>query len=145
MSHNIRVEHSFSGARQPRPRTNTRVDWPLVANKVVTTFTTYRLYFLSNHLLRLKLLDISSSTATLGGRTRPQSHFVQLSRSARLAQKQHVGQARMKSYLDYILSGGTQNSHVFAKRMAKPRQRPHLLLTSPICPPGSYTAYGARS
>jgi hypothetical protein len=58
---------------------NSRVSWLLVVNKVMTTFTTYRLYFLSNHPLRLKLLDISSSAVTLGGRTRPKSHFVQLS------------------------------------------------------------------
>jgi hypothetical protein len=124
---------------------NSRVSWPLVMNKVMTTFTTYRIYFLSNHPLRPKLLDVSSSAATLGGRTRPKSHFVQLSRSARPAKKQRVGKARIKSHLDYILSGCTQNSHIFAKRMAKTRQRPHLLLTSSIHPSGSHSAYGARS
>jgi hypothetical protein len=55
MSHNIRVEHSFSGARQPRPRANTCENRPLIVNdkKVMATFITYRLYFLSHHPLRL--------------------------------------------------------------------------------------------
>jgi hypothetical protein len=55
ISHNIRVEHSFSGARQPRPRANTCENRPLVVNnkKVMATFITYRLYFLSHHPLRL--------------------------------------------------------------------------------------------
>jgi hypothetical protein len=53
--------------------------------------------------------------------------------------------ARIKSYLDYILSGCTQNSLVSAKSMANPWQRPHLLLASSIRPSRSYLAYGACS
>jgi hypothetical protein len=67
----------------------------------------------------VQLLYISSSTATLDGRTQQQSHFFQHSRSVRLAYTQYVGKARIKSYLDYILSGCTQNSLVFCQKNGK--------------------------
>jgi hypothetical protein len=53
----------------------------------------------------------STSTATLDGRSL--LHLFQQSRSVRLFYTQFVGWARVKSYLDYILSRCTQGSFVF--------------------------------
>jgi hypothetical protein len=87
----------------------------------------------------------STSAATLDGRTRQWSHFFQQNRSVRLVYTQFVGWARMKSYLDYILSRCTQGSFIFATNTADSRRRPHLLPTSLIRPSGSYITCGARS
>jgi hypothetical protein len=100
----------------------------LVAHDAGATATVIssRLPFRTGPSALAKLLGISSSAASFDGRTRQQSHFFQHGRSVRLAYTEYVGKARIKSYLDYILSGCTQNSLVPAERTAAPRQTPAL-------------------
>jgi hypothetical protein len=50
--------------------------------------------------------------------------FSRHSRSARLAYTQYAGKARIKRYLDYILSSCTPNSLVSAKKNGKPAAPP---------------------
>jgi hypothetical protein len=50
--------------------------------------------------------------------------FFRHSRSAQLAYTQYAGKARIKRYLDYILSSCTQNSLVSAKKNGKPAAPP---------------------
>jgi hypothetical protein len=90
----------------------------------------------------LTLYD-SISAVTLDGRS--PSHLLQQNRSVRLVYTHYVGKARMKSYLDYILSGRNQGSFVSAKSTADPRRCPYLLSTSSIRLSGSYLTCGARS
>jgi hypothetical protein len=60
----------------------------------------------------------SSSAATLDGRS--PLHLFQQNRSIRLVYSQLVGWARMKSYLDYILSHCTQGSFIFCHKNGRP-------------------------
>jgi hypothetical protein len=81
--------------------------------------------------------------ATLDGRSL--RHLFQQNRSVRLVYTQFVRWARMKSYLDYILSRCTQGSFIFAINTADPRRCPRWLPMSTDRLSGSYLIPGARS
>jgi hypothetical protein len=66
----------------------------------------------------------STSAATLDGRSLP--HLFQQNRSVRLVYTQFVGWARVKSYLDYILSRCTQDGFVFCLKHGRPAVMPAI-------------------
>jgi hypothetical protein len=144
--HNIRVIHSFTGARWPRSRANTCVNQLLVVNdmKVMATFITYRLHFSTEPSAPIKSAPYQFSPRPwMVARDSSRIFPTQSIRSTGSYPDCWINSYKELPRLHPVWS--YQSSLGSAKSTAQQRRCPYLLPTSPIHPSGSHLTCGAHS